>query len=107
LLRSQGAGKSRSKLSPAPLGGPILAAMTRAHRDAHWSGVPSLSQLWLAALLRLAAMLVSSVAAQVRMIVSVLSGECHTEVDPAGLPEPKHDLIKGTQLAEPNSQTMS
>src|SRR5690349_12881775 len=74
--------------------------MTRAHRGANWSGVPSLSQLWLAALLRLVAMLVSNVAAHVRMIASVLSGKCHTDVDPAGPPAPKRDMIKETQPAE-------
>src|SRR5689334_5702268 len=79
--------------------------MTRAHQDAHWSGAPSLSQLWLAALLRLVAMLVSKVAATVRMIASVLSGECHAEVDPAGQPEPKRDPIEETNLAAPHSET--
>src|SRR5690349_25018310 len=81
--------------------------MTRAHRDAHWSDAPSLSQLWLAALLRLAAMLVSNVAAKVRMIASVLSGECHTDADPADLPEPKRDLIKEPELAATHSATQS
>src|SRR5689334_21351688 len=81
--------------------------MTRAHQDAHWSDAPSLSQLWLAALLRLLAMLVSNVAATVRMIASVLSGECHTDVDPADLPQPKHDPTRETNLAAPHSETQS
>src|SRR5689334_8678864 len=79
--------------------------MTRAHQDAHWSDAPSLSQLWLAALLRLVAMLVSNVAATVGMIASVLSGECHTDVDPADLPQPKHDPTRETEAAAGNSQT--
>ena len=79
--------------------------MTRAHRDAHWSDAPSLSPLWLAALLRLVAMLVSNVAAHVRMIASVLSGECHTDVDPAGLPEPKRDTAKEPKPAATSSHS--
>src|SRR5262245_57472622 len=80
--------------------------MTRAHRAAHWSGAPSPCQLWLAALLRLLAMLVSNVAAKVRMIASVLSGECHADGDPAELPEQRRDPNLEKDLAAPHGETI-
>src|SRR5690242_4205520 len=80
--------------------------MTRAHRGANWSGVPSLSQLWLTALLRILAMLVSNVAATVQMLIRRRSGECHTEETPDRLPQQTHDPIREASPAAPNSQTI-
>ena len=79
--------------------------MTRAHRDANWSGVPSLSQLWLAALLRLVAMFVSNVAATLGMIGVLLSRDWHTKVEPTGLPQKTRDPTKENAIAAGSSRT--
>ena len=60
--------------------------MTRAQSGANRSDAPSPSQLLLAALLRLAAMLVSGAACLLWMRPSRLAGECHADVTPAMLP---------------------
>jgi hypothetical protein len=60
--------------------------MTRTQSGANWSGIPSLSQLLLAALLRLTAMFVQGVVSPLRMLLSRLPRECHTDVTPDRLP---------------------
>ena len=85
LWPKTGVGK-QGAFSPPPPGGLILPAMTRAQPVAYWSRVPSLSQLLLAALLRLAAMLVSNAVRPMRMLLSLLPRECHTDVEPDRLP---------------------
>jgi hypothetical protein len=60
--------------------------MTRAQSDAHWSGIPSPSHRWMAALLRLSAMLVQNAASFLRMRLSRLPGECHADATPQTLP---------------------
>ena len=60
--------------------------MTRTQPAANWSDAPSLSQLLLAALLRLAAMFVEGAACLLWMRPSRLAGECHADVTPAMLP---------------------
>ena len=79
--------------------------MNRAQSDAHGSGVPSLSHHWMAALLRLIAMLVSSAACPLR--VSRLARACHTDVTPARLPAMEDGTqAKETETAEANSHTL-
>ena len=91
---------------PPPPDSLILRAMTRAHQGANWSGVPSLSHLWMAALLRLVAMLVSSAASFLRMRPSRLSGECHADATPQTLPRANSGTHnKETETAAANSQT--
>ena len=65
--------------SSPPSGGRILPGMTRTQSGANWSDVPSLSHLWMAALLRLAAMVVSGAADPLRMLLTLLARECHTD----------------------------
>ena len=96
-----------SELSTTPSGGRILPPMTQAQGPAYGVVTPSLSQLLLAGMLLVLAELVSSVAATVRMIASVLSGECHTDVDPADLPEPKYDPTQEKDLAVNHSEPQS
>jgi hypothetical protein len=84
-LAEKGCGITGDFSSPPP-GGLSLRAMNRAQSVAHWSGIPSLSHLWMAALLRLAAMLVSNAACFLRMRPSRLPGECHADVTPQALP---------------------
>jgi len=69
-----------------------MRCMTQAHSRANWSGVPTLSQLWLAALLRVLAMSVSHVANVFRMLVRRLPRECHTDVTPHRLPARTRDI---------------
>src|SRR5262245_52908670 len=60
--------------------------MNRAQSGANWSGVPSLSHPWMAALLRLTAMLVSRAVRSSRMLLTCLPRECHTDVERDRLP---------------------
>jgi hypothetical protein len=76
-----------------------MRSMTRAHLRANWSGVPSFSQLLLAALLRAFAMLVLYAASIVGMRLSLLSGECHTEVEPETLPALTSGILMETEEA--------
>jgi hypothetical protein len=78
--------------------------MTRAHRRTNRGGIPSLSQLLLAAMLCLLAELVQNVAVILRMKPSRLSGECHTDVTPPPLPEDRGDQQE-TNPAAATSQT--
>jgi hypothetical protein len=82
-----------------------MRAMARAHLRAHWIGPPSLTELWLGALLRAVAMLVSYAASMVRMRLSLFSGECHTEVEPDALPGQESGIFMETQKAAASSQT--
>jgi hypothetical protein len=79
--------------------------MTRTQSGAHWSGVPSLSQLLLAALLCLVAMLVSHAASLLRMRPSRLSGECHADATPQTLPAATSGHSGKAEPAEATSQT--
>ena len=60
--------------------------MTRTQSGAHWSGVPSLSHPWMAALLRLIAMFVVGAVRPLRMLLTLLPRECHTDVERDRLP---------------------
>jgi hypothetical protein len=80
--------------------------MKHAQPYANWSGAPALSHPWMAALLRLAAMLVSSAASIPQMGLSLLARECHTDVQPDALPGGKSGIsAKETQPAAANSQS--
>jgi hypothetical protein len=82
-----------------------MRSMTGAHLRANWSGVPSLNQPWLVALLRAFAMLVLCAASTVRMRFSLFSGECHTDAEPEMLPEPASSpTSKETTEAATNSK---
>ncbi|HEY7799620.1 MAG TPA: hypothetical protein VIA80_12695, partial [Hyphomonadaceae bacterium] len=70
-------------------GGLTFSRMNRAQSVANWSGVPSLSHPWMAALLRLAAMLVSNAVRPLRMLLTLLPRECHTDVERDRLPARK------------------
>jgi hypothetical protein len=81
--------------------------MTRTQSGANWSGIPSLSQLSLAALLRLTAMFVVGVAHSMRMLLSRLPRECHTDVTPDRLPATENgNQSKETKPAAANSQSL-
>ena len=74
-------------------------------QDAYWGGIPSLSHHWMAAMLRLVAMGLVSLAGFFGMRVSRLARECHTEATPQALPLRKSDPItKETELAAASSQ---
>ena len=77
--------------------------MTPAHPRANWSGVPSLTELWLEALLRAVAMLGSNVAATLQMIAKRLAGDWHTGAPSSDLPRETHDTHKETHLAAASS----
>ena len=62
--------------------------------DAHWGGAPSLSHLWMAALLRRVAMVLVNLACVFGMRLGRCSGECHTGATPEALPRRKSDPIK-------------
>jgi hypothetical protein len=105
-LAEKGCGITGDFSSPPP-GGLSLRAMNRAQSVAHWSGIPSLSHLWMAALLRLAAMLVSNAACFLRMRPSRLPGECHADVTPQALPSATSGHhSRETQPAAASSQTL-
>ena len=89
-------GRARSHTQP----------MTPAHPRANWSGVPSLTELWLEALLRAVAMLGSNVVSTLRMILRGLSGDWHTDVAPHDLPEAESDTHKETHLAAASSASI-
>jgi hypothetical protein len=59
----------------------------------------------MAALLRLAAMLVSHVVHPLRMLFSLLSRECHTDVEPDRLPATEDGISEKVQPAATPSQT--
>ena len=82
-----------------------MPSMTRAHLRAHWIGSPSLSQPLLAALLRVIAMFVLCAASTVRMRLSLLSGECHADVEPETLPKQESGIILEIEEAAASSQT--
>lgn len=101
--------------------------MTQALSRANWIGPPSLCQLLLETLLRVAAMLWSNLAATFRtclavadlsrrsrkakaerrrrMILSRPARECHTTQTPQALPGKTRDPIKETDLAVENSES--
>jgi hypothetical protein len=92
-----------------------MPPMTQALSRANWIGLPSLTGLWLEALLRGIAMLWSNVAATFRMSPSRPARdlsiearraqmECHTMQTPQALPGETPDLIKEI-LAAANGQT--
>ena len=89
--------------------------MTRALPRANWIGPPSLCQLWLETLLRVAAMLWSNVAATFRtclavaerrrrMLASRLAGDWHTDAAPRGLPGKTHDTLEESKPAAERSE---
>jgi hypothetical protein len=78
--------------------------MTQAHVCANWSGVPSLTGLWLEALLRMAAMLWVSVVATFKMSPSRRARECDTPPAPAVLPRGTHDISEETNAVESHDQ---
>jgi hypothetical protein len=95
----------KEKLSHTPLGWRIMRPMTRAHLRANWIGPPSLTELWLGALLRMVAMLVHYAASFFRMRLSRLPRECHVDVTPETLPEPESGILMETKEAAASSQT--
>ena len=88
-----------------PPAGHILPGMMRTQSDANWSGVPSLSQLLLAALLRLAAMFVVGAADPLRMLLTLLARECHTDVKRDRLPAMDSGKSGKAEPAATHSQT--
>jgi hypothetical protein len=91
--------------SSPPFGGRILPRMMRTQSGANWSGVLSLSHLWMAALLRLSAMFVCGAVSFLRMRPSRLPGECHADVTPQTLPSANSGSSKKAEPAEASSQT--
>jgi hypothetical protein len=80
--------------------------MTRALVRAHWIGPPSPTGLWIGALLRAFAMLVSCAASIVRMRFNRLSHECQVNVTPETLPRQESGIItRKSQKAAASSQT--
>ncbi|MBI1358811.1 MAG: hypothetical protein GC155_00840 [Alphaproteobacteria bacterium] len=73
--------------------------MTSAHSTAHWPGNPAPTQLWQGALLRLIAMLASALATIVRMPLTRLPRECHTDVTPERLPAQDCDSLEKNTAA--------
>ena len=93
----------------------IMPPMTRALPRANWIGPPSLCQLWLETLLRVAAMLGSNVAAAFRMIPSRHARdlsiearraqmECDTQPAPQALPGKTHDTLEESNPAAERSE---
>src|SRR5690348_2981578 len=82
-----------------------MQPMTQAQGHANRAGNPSLCHQWMASTLRVLAMLVSIVAALLKMRPSRVPGECHTDVTPAALPEAGSNTIEETNLADANSET--
>jgi hypothetical protein len=91
-----------------------MRVMTKALSRANWSGVPSLNQPWLVALLCMIAMLWSNVAATFRTCLAVAerrrrmspsryARECDTQPAPAALPRETHDILE-TEPAAASSQ---
>ena len=68
-----------------------MLPMTKALSRANWSGVPSLTEHWLEALLRMIAMLWSNLATIVGMRSSRPLSDWHTEAAPASLPQQDRD----------------
>ena len=80
-----------------------MLPMTR-HKHAHTGLVtPQLPQLLLTAVLRVIAMLVSSVASTLQMTRRRLAAECHSDVTPAGLPRETSDTNQETTAAQHSS----
>ncbi len=82
-----------------------MPAMTTAHPRANWSRTPSLTELWLEALLRAFAMLWSNLADIVRMRPSRPLSDWHTEAAPASLPQQDRDKIEEHAPGPPSSPT--
>ena len=81
--------------------------MRHAQGLAHWSGKPSLSQLWLGSTLHALAMLVLHVVSFLRMRPSRVPRECHADVVPAALPRTNsNNNNQETTLAEATSETI-
>ena len=95
--------ESSGEFSDRSRTGRILLAMTKAQRRANWSGAPSPIHLWMEALLRVAAMLWSIVAATFQMDPSRRARECDTPPAPQALPRRTRDPIEETETAEPAS----
>ncbi len=77
------------------------------HKHAHTGLVtPSFPQLLLTAMLRLFAMLVSSVASTLQMTRRRLPAECHSDVTPADLPRETIDTFKEPE-AVPQDSTLT
>jgi hypothetical protein len=96
--------KNAARKPAAGPGGRILPSMKPARSRAHWIGPPSLTGLWLEALLRMLAMLMSNAATVSRMRPSRLSRECHTDAMPAMLPGEARGPMEKQPAAE-NSQS--
>jgi hypothetical protein len=75
--------------------------MTQAHVCANWSGVPSLTELWLEALLRMIAMFWVSLAATFQMDLSRRARACDTPPAPQALPRRTRETSEETSAAEP------
>ena len=86
-----------------PVARRIMLPMTR-HKHAHTGLVtPQLPQLLLTAVLRVIAMLVSSVASTLQMPRRRLAAECHSDVTPTVLPRETSDTFKETTAAQHSS----
>ena len=83
-----------------------MRSMTRALVRANWIGPPSPTDLWIGALLRAFAMLVSIVAATFPMSPSRRARECDTPPAPAALPRRTRDITE-TQEAAASGQTVT
>ena len=81
-----------------------MRSMTRAQGRTFGLVTPSLSQPWLAAMLCVLAELVLNAVSVLRMIAGLLSRECHTNVEPADLPERTGGLME-KQTAAGSSET--
>jgi hypothetical protein len=82
-----------------------MRSMTQAHLRAKWIRPPSLAELWLGALLRVLAMLVSAVAATFSMSPSRRARECDTPPAPAALPRRTRDITETKQAAASSRTT--
>ena len=80
--------------------------MIQAPPRSNWIRIPSLCQPLLETLLRAAAMLVVHVVSFLGTLRIRLSGECHTEVTPAGLPRTHRDPIRKPGLAAADSEPL-
>ncbi len=82
-----------------------MPIMTTAHPRANWIRPPSLTELWLEALLRAFAMLWSAIAATFQMSPSRRARECDTPPAPQALPRRTRDPIKEHAPGPPPSTT--
>src|SRR5262245_42704523 len=81
--------------------------MTSAQTRAHGFGTPSLTQLWLGAMLRVFVELVLVVVRLFGMRPAGLSGECHTDVARRVLPQGENGTIKEAKRRNANRHTRS